>query len=197
MQIKRDTFGTIPSSPIRELYGNLGGVLIAPIDIILFHSGTFNPPSTQGSFDNANVLTSVGTILGKIASSPWPPASAFTVEPFVRITPTLGMNIMLLPDVSPVGIPALNSGDLIELVTDGGNISGSIVNPNILGQNYITFSFRVNTFTVKFNQFLLPSLHGSRIVTASGRLIGMLTATQNDPSTGTCDALVFPAHLIR
>jgi hypothetical protein len=202
MQIKRDAVGTIPSSQTRELYGNLGGILIAPIDIILFHSGTFNPPSTQGSFNNANVLTSAGTTLGKIASSPWPPTSLFAVEPFVKITPNLGtattpgIDLTLLPNVSSGGIPALSSGDSIKLVTGGGNISGSILDPNISGRIYLTFSFRVNAFTVQFNQLLLASLHGSRIITSGGLLIGMLIATQNNQSNGTCDALVFPADRI-
>ena len=196
MQINRDTFGTIPPSPDRELYGNLGGVLIAPIDIILFHGGTFNPPSTAGSFNNANVLTSSGSILGTIASSPWPSANFFDVKPFVKVTPDPGRDLTELPNISSSGIPVLSSRDSIELLTDGGSISGEIVDPNIFGRQYINFSSRVNTFTVKFDQFLLPSLHGSRIVTSAGLLIGMLVATQNNPASGECEARVFPADRI-
>lgn len=196
MQINRDTFGAIPPSPIRELYGNLGGILIAPIDIILFHSGTFNPPTTPGSFNGANVLTSAGTVLGKIASSPWPPANAFDVEPFVKITPSAGVNPLNFGDVSSAAIPALSSGSSVELLTDGAGIEGRIVDPNIVGRSFITFSFRVNAFTVQFDQFLLPSLHGSRIALVGDSLIGMLIATRNNPSNGTCDALVYPANFI-
>jgi hypothetical protein len=196
MQINRDKFGAIPPSPIRELYGNLGGVLIAPIDIILFHSGTFNPPLTAGSFNTADVLTSSGPILGNISSSPWPSANSFDVKPFVKITPELGVDLTILPNVKSSGIPALSTGDSIKLLTDGGSISGEIVDPNIFGRQYINFSFRVNTFTVKFGQFLLPSLHGSRIVNSGGLLIGLLIATQNDPASGECKALVFPADRI-
>lgn len=197
MQINRDTFGAIPFSPIRELYGNLSGVLIAPIDIILFHSGTFNPPGASGSFNGANVLTSAGTLFGTIASSPWPPASAFDVEPFVKMAPSAGVNPLRFDDVSSAAIPALSSGSSVELLTDGSRIQGKIVDPNIVGRSYITFSFRVNAFTVQFNQFLLPSLHGSRIVLAGRQLIGMLIATRNNSSSGTCDALVYPANLVR
>ncbi len=197
MQINRDTFGAIPFSPIRELYGNLSGVLIAPIDIILFHSGTFNPPGASGSFNGANVLTSAGTTLGMIASSPWPPANAFDVEPFVQITPSAGVDLTIFPDISSAAIPALSSGSSVKLLTGGTSISGNIVDPNIVGRSYITFSFRLNAFTVQFNQFLLPSLHGSRIVLAGRQLIGMLIATRNNSSSGTCDALVYPANLVR
>jgi len=195
MQITRDVFGPIPSSPIRELYGNLNGILIAPIDIILFDSGTFNPPSVSGSFNGANVLLSAGTVLGTIARSPWPPTNAFDVEPFVKITPNSGVNLATFPDISSAAISALSSGSSVQLLTGGSGIQGKIVDPNIFGRSFITFSFRVNAFTVQFNEFLLPSLHGSRIVLA-GQLIGMLISTRNNPSNGTCDALVYPANLV-
>ena len=196
MQINRDTFGVIPSSPIRELYGNLGGVLIAPIDIILFHSGTFNPPSSSGSFNGSNILTSAGTVLGKTSSSLWPPVNTFDVQPFIKITPNSGVDLTIFPEVNSPLIPVLSNGNSIDLLTEGSSIKGTIIDPNIVGRSFITFSFRVSAFTVQFSQFLLPSLHGSRIMLTGGQLIGLLIATRNNPANGTCDALIYPANFI-
>jgi hypothetical protein len=197
MQIFRDTFGTISPSPRRQLYGNLAGDLIAPIDIILFRGGTFNPPTSQGSFNDAEVVTSSGTLLGNISSSPWPPVDPTDVEPFVKITPDSSLDLGDFTNVISTSIPTLRQDAAVELVRDGEtNISGKIVDPSIQGRIYIDFSFRVNSFVVQFDRILLRDLHGSKIVMSSGgQLIGMLIATQNN-SDGTCDTLIFPANLV-
>ena len=197
MQIFRNTFGTISPSPIRQLYGNSGGTLIVPIDIILFRGGTFSPPTSSGSFNGAEVVTSSGTVLGNISSSPWPPIDPTNVEPFVKITPDLSLNLDSFANIISTAIPTLNQDDTVELVRDGAtNISGKIVDSSIQERTYIDFSFRVNSFIVRFNRILLRDLHGSKIVKSSGgQLIGMLIATQNN-SDGTCDTLIFPANLV-
>jgi hypothetical protein len=197
MQVFRDTFGAISPSPIRQLYGNLGGTLIAPIDIILFRGGTFSPPTSSGSFKGAEVLTSSGTVLGKISSSPWPPVDPTNVEPFVKIAPDSSLDLSGFASVISTPIPILRQDAAVELVRDGGsNISGKILDPSIQGRTYINFSFQVNSFIVRFDRILLRDLHGSKIVmSSSGQLIGMLIATQNN-SDGTCDTLIFPADLV-
>lgn len=191
------TLSTISSSPTRQLYGNLGGTLIAPIDIILFRGGTFSPPTSSGSFNSAEVSTSSGTVLGNISSSPWPPADPTNVEPFVKIAPDSSLDLSGFANVISTSIPTLNRDAAVELVRDGAtNISGKIFDPSIQGRTYIDFDFRVNSFIVRFNRILLRDLHGSKIVmSSSGQLIGMLIFTQNN-SDGTCDTLIFPADLV-
>ncbi|KAI9134865.1 hypothetical protein [Acaryochloris sp. CCMEE 5410] len=199
MQVFRVDSPTILQSPVFEMYGRQDGVIIAPLDLVLIQldgSPSFRPPTSPGTLNGFAIRTPVGGNVGTIQSYDFPPADPFNIKPFVKIEPADGVTLGAIPDTKVDSAPPISVGSPVTFQGTVGSVPGTVVSSNILTLPYPSFSSRVQHYQINFSRHILPSLHGGRVfIDSSSTLLGMLIATQN-LLDGTCDAMVFPSHLI-
>ena len=200
-QFRRE--GNTSFSPLRELYGKKNGLLLFPLDlcIMLDQDGqeVLSLPNPAGVLNGDSVTNTGGGVLGAIAHYDWPPANMAQVRPLTLVTPAI--DIGTVPDGTALQ-PIVHHGDAVGLETlddsfqpVAAGVIGAITDP-IISNLYPDLGHRVQAYRVKFGQHILGPSHGARVVLqATGDLLGLLIATLNQ-SDGTCDALVYPAHLV-
>jgi len=188
---------------LRELYGADGGRLILPLDVclVLEEGGaeTLGFPATSGTLLDDPVVDSGGGPVGTIAAYDWPPSDDFDVKPLAFVASDGAAR-------APSGRAAqaaLRLNDVVELETVddntlesvGSGVLGTVQSLEVL-RVWPDLTRRVQTYRVDFGQNLLPTTRGARVVLKDGgALVGMLLFTQNQPN-GTCNAFVYPAHLV-
>jgi hypothetical protein len=199
MGIFRPEFNGIGRSPSREIYGEKGGFLVAPIDICIYEFSDdsvvrLNQVDSLGDLEGAAVRNTSGAKIGTIKSFEAPLAS-IDFKPVVFIQ--LGEG--LLTSIStrlPANPSEISEGDNVSITIDGVQISG-IVEKTIENHAFLKPDLQTQAYTVKFGQRLLDRAHGAAVVlNSSNQLLGMLIITDDNRREGTTQALVYPAHLI-
>lgn len=197
MQISRQAFGSIPQSPLRQLFGSKNGNFIAPLDLVTMQLDSSNSevfkPLTLSTLKGATVGT-IAIDIGTVDSYELPIVS-FDIKPFIVIKPINGISVGITRAIKQVKL-SLKKGDSVKLKDSSGDISGTVANDGIVNRSYLNFSNQVSVYRIDFPTNLNTENHGSRVEDASGNLIGMLIQTQNDTVTGICETFVYPAHLI-
>ena len=190
-------------SPLRELYGTSGGNLLFPLDICIYEDRAgqerLNFPLTQGQLIGHSVTNTGGGAFGTVLKYDWPPVNPFLVYPITLVKPSFDIS-NLASGKAPA--PQVRIGNSIELqlFDDSFRLVKSgvkgVITSLIASRLYPDIAHRVMAYQITISQNLLNSSHGSRvIVSASGELLGMLLAIQNQ-ANGTCDALVYPGSLV-
>ncbi len=193
----------VTASPLRELYGQANGKLLLPLDVCIYHDTgggeQLHFPSPAGILNGAPIVDSGGGHAGVVGAYDWPPANMFAVNPIVSVDPAVP--IAGVPSgQAPLAMLRIHDVVELEIIADDltaqrTGIHGS-VKELIVSRIYPDLSHRVLAYLIGFGQSLSGTSHGSRVILSStGALVGMLIATQNQ-NDGSCDALVYPAHLI-
>lgn len=202
MQFRREKSHT-SLSPLRMLYGRKNERLILPLDIciVLERDGkeVLFLPASHGIHNNDPIVNTGGGELGRIGRYDFPPANMFEIQPYTEVISNIPVEMV------PLGqAPAVNAQkqDIveIEILNDSFEPTPTGVRGNIvqlpMSYAYPDLAHRVTAYHVHFNQRLRSVQHGSRVVMVRDRsLLGMLFVTENK-SDGTCETLVFPAHLL-
>ncbi|MBC8104385.1 MAG: hypothetical protein H7Z41_17555 [Cytophagales bacterium] len=191
MNIFRAKHDNVPESPVRTLYGRKGSVLLLPLDIcilqIVNEREEFRPSPEDARLIAAPIMDELHGRIGLIAQYTWPPRNGDPVNPVVTVQLAPSASVKGVEDLRVIACQA-EAGDAILCVES--SVEGVILR-SAERCTYPDLTHEVQAYPVEFRGHVARRTHGAAVRLATGELLGMLIATQNQ-NNGTCRALVYP-----
>jgi hypothetical protein len=165
---------------------------LLPLDVCLLQTVNGREefrPSTEGTrLIAAPIQDERDGRIGTIAQYAWPPRDGIPLIPVVLVQLAPSANVKGVEDLRVIASHA-KVGDGIICTETGAE---GIIMQASGGCTYPDLTHQVEAYRVEFNEPIACRAHGSAVRLATGGLLGMLIATQNQPD-GICRALVYPA----